>query len=130
MRSGFALGNTMPDRPVGRQEPPSFALPQTVLAGSPLVSCLNSFQPPVCPLTLYSQASDVGVTQYVGVSKTQRIPGKATKLLSLLSSPRAILDLSPPHDSDSGLPPLRLGSMPPVPNCTVSLPAWCPPGSP
>lgn len=54
---------------------------------------------------------------YVGVSKTQRIQRKASKLLFLLSSPGATLDLSPPHHSDSGLPPLLLGLRPPVPNC-------------
>lgn len=46
------------------------------------VSCLSP--------TVYNQASDVGVTQYVGVSKTQRVQCKATKLLSLLSLPGSV----------------------------------------
>lgn len=107
--------------------------PKTVPAGTDLQSSLwllpELFPASCLSPTLDSQTSDVGVTQYVGVSKTQRVQYKATKLLSLLSSPGATLDLSLPHHSDSGLPPL-LGLRPPVPNRTVSLPAWCPPGSP
>lgn len=90
---------------------------------SALAPCLNS----ASSLLLYTARPDAPC---VSVIKTRRRQFKATKLLSLLSSPGATLGLSPPCHSDSGLSPPFLGLLSPVPNCTVSLPVWYHPERP